>query len=349
MEPSGVPATRANVDNLAIGLALDAATQRRARELAGLVPDPRDWARYLDRFLAVTGALLIVAGIATFFAWNWAELHRLVKFALLQGGLLGAVLLAWRLGIDSVGGRASLLAAGCLIGVLLAVFGQVYQTGADPYTLFLGWACLLLPWALIGRQAGLWLLWVLLLNLVLILYWLQVLHPPAGPWQLAQLLGPVVWLAATVTDWRLASLLFALNVTAIVAWELASHLGLPAARGRWFPRLIALIALYTVLGPTFALILGASVGLRGETAVVSPLLFAGALAICLWYYQYRRLDLFMLTVTLFGAVLVIMAIAVRELVSGWESLLPLALLLIGQVAGVAWWLRCVAQRRGVVT
>lgn len=345
MTPSEVPATRANVDALAARLELDETALHRVRRFAGLMPDRDDWLRYLDRFLIAAGTLLIVAGITAFFAWNWAELHRLIKFALIQGGLAGAVLLAWRLGIDTAGGRASLLAAAFLAGVLLAVFGQVYQTGADPHGLFLAWALLILPWALVGRQAGLWLLWLALLNLVLILYWIQVLHPPFGGWQVAQLLGPLVWLSAMVMDWRLASWLFALNATAIVVWELSSGRGISWLQGRWFPRLTALVALYTVTAPTLLLILAAGMDSRVETAGISPLLFGGALAACLWYYQYRKPDLFMLTAVVFGAILVVMAFAIRHLFDGVGSLLVLALLLIAQVAAAAWWLRYVARRR----
>ena len=50
-------------------------------------------------------------------------------------------------GLDAVAGRISLFATAFLSGILLAVFGQVYQTGADPYGLFLAWALLILPWA----------------------------------------------------------------------------------------------------------------------------------------------------------------------------------------------------------
>ncbi|KUI74635.1 hypothetical protein A1D09_04345 [Acinetobacter baumannii] len=35
---------------------------------------------------------------------------------------------------------------GLMVGLSLAVIGQVYQTGADSYLLFLIWTLLLLPW-----------------------------------------------------------------------------------------------------------------------------------------------------------------------------------------------------------
>lgn len=347
MGQTGTPATHGSVHDLAVALALDDVAYRRAVDLAGLVADRGDWRRYLDQFLVAVGALLIVAGITAFFAWNWAYLHQMAKFALIQGGIVAAVLIAWRLQLDSIGGRASLFAAAFLVGTLFAVFGQVYQTGADPYGLFLVWAVLILPLALIGRQPGLWLLFQLLLNLALILYWIQVLHPPDGWWQVSQLLGPLVWLATTVMDSRLATWLFALNASAIVIWELAANRGIAWLQGRTYPRVLALIALYTVLGPTVVVIFGAASDHRVNIGVVSPVLFAAAVLLTLWYYQYRKLDLFMLTAALFGTILVVMALAIRLEVIAFGGALFLAVLLIGQVAGAALWLRSIAERRPV--
>lgn len=344
MADAAASATHASVDELAAALALDEVACERAFELAQIGPDRRDWRRWLDRFLAAAGALLIVAGIAAFFAWNWADLHRMAKFALIETGIVAAVLLAWRLGLGSTAGRAALFAGAFLVGVLLAVFGQVYQTGADPYALFVAWAVLILPWVLVGRQAGLTLLFVVLLDLALILYWVQVLHPPDGWWMLAQLMGPLVWLGSAVIDSGLAGWLFALNAAALVLWELAASLRVAWLRGRTGPRVLALIAFYTVLAPTLLLIFAASAEERVKISLLSPLLFTAALAACLWYYQYRKRDLFMLTTGVFGAILVVMAFTIRHLYDSFESLLLLAVLLVALVGGAAQWLRRVARR-----
>ena len=122
-----------------------------------------------------------------------------------MGIVAGVALSAWR-GLDSGPGRIALLAAGFLVGVLLAVYGQVYQTGADPYGLFVTWGLLIVGWALIGRQAGLWMLTLVLANLSVILYWTQVLYPQRLG---ADFLGPLVGLTGTFTDPRLADLVFA--------------------------------------------------------------------------------------------------------------------------------------------
>ena len=58
-----------------------------------------------------------------------------------------------------------LLSAMILVGGLMALFGQTYQTGADPWQLFFNWALLVFPWVLISRFHVMWLVWLGLLNL----------------------------------------------------------------------------------------------------------------------------------------------------------------------------------------
>ena len=323
-------------------LKLRPAAYRRAMEIARLAPDRAAWLRYIDRFLIAVGALLISTGVAVFFAWNWAGLDAVVKFTLIEGGIVAAVMLAWRSGLDSVIGRVGLLTAAFLTGILLAVFGQVYQTGADPYGLFLTWALLILPWAVIGQQAGVWMLLQLLLNLTVILYYTQVLHPPEGWWQLSQLLGPLVWLGTAVTDSTLASYLFALNAAALVLWEVGARRGIAWMHGVVFPRLIAMLALSTVLIPTLIIIVAASFEEQAGIGLISPVLMAAITGLCLYYYRYQSHDLFILTVFLLGSIMIVNAFAIRFMLGGSGSLLFLAFLIIAQVAGAAWWLRKVA-------
>lgn len=344
MRKFSITASHSNIQELATELNLSEKAYARALQLAELAPDHSDWLRYISHFLMLVGALLVVTGISAFFAWNWADLSYMVKFALIQVGIVATAILAWRLGIDSIGGRASFFCSAFLVGVLLAVFGQVYQTGADPYGLFLGWALLILPWAIIGRQAGLWILFQSLLILALILYWTQVIDPPDGWWQLSQLLGPLVWLSSTLMNSILASLVFSLNVVALIAWEIAANRNIAWVQGRTYPRIMAFGALGNVLIPTVIVIFGASLGVRGDLGVISPMLYTLATLAAFYYYQYRRPDLLMLTMVVFGAVLVFTTLFVRYLANESGGILILAMLLIGQVAGAAYWLRDVSRK-----
>jgi uncharacterized membrane protein len=337
-------ASHSNVQELATRLGLSEISYSRALQLAQLAPGRTDWLRYINHFLTAIGALLIVSGVATFFAWNWADLDYMVKFALIQAGIAATALLAWRLGIDSIGGRAALFSTAFLVGVLFAVFGQVYQTGADPYGLFVAWSILILPLVIIGRQAALWILLQTLLILALIMYWTQVIDPPNGWWQLAQLLGPLVWLWSTLMDSTLASLVFVLNAVALIAWEYAVNRNVTWVQGRTYPRLIGFGALSCVLIPTVVIIVGASFGEKINLGFISPVLYAAASIVALYYYQFRRPDLLMLTMLVFGAILVFTTFYGRYMRMDPGGILMLAILLIGQVAGAAYWLRKVSRQ-----
>ncbi len=344
MTKSSTVASHSNIQDLATQLALSENVYSRALQLAELAPGRSDWLRYINHFLVTIGALLIVAGITAFFAWNWADLDYMVKFALIQAGIVGTALLAWWLGIDSIGGRAAIFSSAFLVGVLFAVFGQVYQTGADPYGLFVAWAALILPLAIIGRQAALWILFQTLLILALIMYWTQVIDPPNGCWQLAQLLGPLVWLSSTLMDSTLASLVFALNAVALIVWEFAVNQNVTWVQGRTYPRVIGFGALSNVMIPTVVFIIGASFGETVKLGVISPVLYAAASGAALYYYQFRRPDLLMLTMLVFGAIMVFTTLFGRYMVGDIGGILMLAILLIGQVAGAAYWLRNVSRR-----
>ena len=72
-----------------------------------------------------------------------------------------------------------------LIGTLFAVFGQIYQTGADAYDLFLGWTLFTILWAVAIRFAPLWLTFIGLLCTTIWLYNIQI--ATRGSWEMTLL------------------------------------------------------------------------------------------------------------------------------------------------------------------
>lgn len=136
-------------------------------------PTRREWRATLRWWFLVLGFLLLVSAVIYFGAYNWASLHRFSKFAILElllVGLSAGVLLR---GIDSKEGQVLLVAAATTVGALLAVFGQVYQTGADSFLLFLGWSALIAIWCFVGRSNVLWCLQFILLNVTFVLWYGQ--------------------------------------------------------------------------------------------------------------------------------------------------------------------------------
>ena len=341
MSVHDLTATSARLRHVAGRLRLSEETYTRAREIAGLAPDAGEWRSLIDRFLLAFGAALIVAGVTAFFAYNWAGLHKFWKFGLIEAGIVAGVgLSAWR-GLDSGLGRIALLAAGFLVGVLFAVYGQVYQTGADPYGLFVAWGLLILGWALIGRQAGLWMLVLVLANLSVILYWTQVLYPQRVD-ILGTVLGPLVGLSETFTDARLADLVFVLNASALLLWEILVRRNVSWMRGRTFPRLVSLLALTPVIFSSLFLIL--SFDSTSRWSGLALVLFGTFASISLHYFRFRVHDLFILTVCLLGGITIVTTFVARFSPGGIGIAFVLAALVVGQTAGAAIWLRRVAQQ-----
>ena len=140
-----------------------------ALRVAGVVPSAAQWRVFVERLLAWLGTTLIAAALCYFVAANWHELGRYAKFATVEASLVAAVAVACWQGLDALAGRVALFAAALVTGVLLALIGQVYQTGADVYELFAAWALFILPWVVVGRQPALWLLWIALVDVAVLL------------------------------------------------------------------------------------------------------------------------------------------------------------------------------------
>ncbi len=159
----------------------------RALHRAGLISDDRYidaaylcrdrafWTRWSLRALFALGVGHALAGVIFFFAFNWDDLSAFSKFAILQSGIVASTLLALVLNPGKPAGEAFLIASTVLVGVLLAVIGQVYQTGADPWQLFAWWTLLTIPWALASRSAAHWFIWLIVAYFAGNLYGYQVL------------------------------------------------------------------------------------------------------------------------------------------------------------------------------
>ena len=299
-------------------LQLDAGLRERALALVAQGPDGPAWRRLLDRASLFAGTALMLSGIVCFFAFNWQGLHRFGKFGLIALGLAGAAGLAWKAGLQRLAGQVALLAACVLVGVWLAVFGQVYQTGADAFELFRGWALLILPWVLLARFQGLWAFWILLLNLWLGLWWDQT----------------------GSRDWQIMTLSFAaLNGT---AWLLREALQdrLDWIRGRWLARILLLATLGYPLACALLWLVGEGHGSQ-PLALWLSMALAGALVAL---FRRRRRDLFMVTAGLATGIALLTTRLGYQMVEhrhldGCGVFLLLGLLLVAQVGAAAAWLR----------
>ena len=112
----------------------------------------------------------LVSGIIFFFAFNWDQLHPFVKMGLMQIIFLLFALLAWKSRFSPLVNNILLTGAAVLVGVLFAVFGQIYQTGANAYDFFFSWWACLILWTIYLLFEPMWLLMVVLTNVTLAMY-----------------------------------------------------------------------------------------------------------------------------------------------------------------------------------
>ncbi|QVQ25399.1 GDYXXLXY domain-containing protein [Achromobacter deleyi] len=286
------------------------------------------WRQFLARSTLWLGVLLLGSAAVCWVAANWQDMTKVQRFAGAQGLLAVCALAAAWAGLrlrDRPGMRRSipgalLALAGILLGALLALLGQTYQTGADTWELFAWWALLLLPWALAAGSQAVWLLWALVLNV-----------------------AAALWLGERVFNWLIifdgpgvpSLFMAALNLLLLLGWELAaSHRRASTVFG---PRILAAIAISVlVLALMFGDFVLRGLGTYNGIAWVAATLGLG------FYYQRGRRDLVILAMLAAGVICVSLRVVgewLWRLEPGVWAALPLAALLMAEAVLAARWLR----------
>ncbi|MBI1889928.1 MAG: DUF2157 domain-containing protein [Burkholderiales bacterium] len=295
-----------------------------ALRLAGVMPRPRDWGRFFDQLTLWLGTVFCAAAVIFFFAYNWKEMGRFAKFGLVECFIIASLALCWRLDLERTAGKAVLLLATLLTGALLALVGQIYQTGADTYELFAAWAIASFAWVVIARFGALWLVWLALLNLAAIFYF--------------QTFGGFFGLLFS-PERRLWAL-FGLNTAALLIWEIAASRGVEWLRERWSARILA-----TASGSMItALMIWAIVDFDRTDHVLALPVYAMWMGAVYYYYRQRCPDLFVLAGGVLSGIVVVTVFLSKHLLRHNEGggFLFIGLIIIGLSAWGGLWLKSVA-------
>lgn len=298
--------------------------QQQALELAGERPSREGWLQFVRQALLLIGLLSLAFGVVFFFAYNWNEMSRMVKFGLVQFALLAVFLLYFFKANSTWVGQSLLIVATLLIGSFLALFGQTYQTGADPWQLFATWSLLILPLVIFSRSEVMWLVLAALLNVALSLY-LQV----NGSFFRIMVFGfQQVWVFLSV---NLILLLLVECLTAIQSkWIEKFRLS-----HRWAAQVIGLGVLFILAIIGMEAIWGNSKG--GLNFMVYLLLMAGGFV----YYRFIQKDLLLLTAWAIGVMTFILAFLANTVFKNFDAggFLLMALTLIGMSAWTVNWIK----------
>ncbi len=136
--------------------------------------DADSWKKFLEMLFLALGVAFTTAGILFFFAYNWADLHKFVKLGLVVGLVISLISIILFTNVNENIKNIILTGTSVLIGVLFAVYGQIYQTGANAYDLFFGWTLSITLWAIVANFTPLWLVFITLVNITLYAYAYQV-------------------------------------------------------------------------------------------------------------------------------------------------------------------------------
>jgi len=192
------------------------------------------WRKFLRLFFISLGVGFTTAGIIFFFAYNWADLHKFIKIGLIEGLIVIATLIVLFSKISLDIKNILLTGTSILVGVLFAVFGQIYQTGANAYDFFLGWTMFITLWVAVSNFAPLWLVFITLINTTFILYSQQVAH-----------------------DWSqvfVFTLLFGINILFLTIALSGNKVIEEIKPPIWFTNLLALAAVsFSTIGITFGI------------------------------------------------------------------------------------------------
>jgi uncharacterized membrane protein len=290
---------------------------------ANLTPDARSWQTFIDHLLLWLGGLALAVAVMFFIAYNWNDFGHFAKFGMVEGFIVLAIAAFCMLGGDTVASKVSLLVATITLGVLLALYGQTYQTGADPWQLFFNWALLMLPWALISRFPAIWIVWVVLINISIVLY-----H---------QTFRGAFWIMFGPTG--MLWMVFFFNTLVLSVWELL------ATRWNWLSERWAIRLLAVGSGCSLTGLVLNAIFDRNYVFDFSGLVWLVWLALMYLVYRKIRPDLFMLA----GVCLSVITVSVSFLgkhmlkVGDSGSFLFLALVIIGMGAGAAIWLKNIHQ------
>ncbi len=243
----------------------------QAREFAlNLLYPQRNWIEWISRFLLMIGASLILSGIIYFFAFNWTQLTTWMKFSAIEAGIIICLVATYFFTLQQLLGKILLTSAAVLIGVFLAVFGQIYQSGADVYQLFMMWAILISIWVIISNFAALWIIWAVIIQIAVGFYWTQVVYP-THEWEM--LIFPILGI---------------INLAFLIAREYGYLQGLIWLQANWTRTLL-------ILAVVFFLII-APIDLMGHFSSTQATLI-GSLLCCIiylaffYYYRYQQPDL----------------------------------------------------------
>ena len=292
-------------------------------EKIAVTPTAKEWSMFIDQIVLWFGALSLAFALMFFMAYNWSEFGYMGKFALVEGLMVLTIGAYLYLGVEKLSAKVMLMVSAIVLGVLLALVGQTYQTGADTWELFFYWAVLMLPWVLVGRFSALWMLWIFLINLSLFLYMITFRS---------------IWGIYFQSEISVLWLFFIFNTSALVLWEVFSY-KFEWLKASWAIRFLGFVSGTTATG----------LGLNFIWEHANPmalLVWMAWIGAIYWVYRIVKIDLFMLSMGCLSFSTVMVSFLIN--IISWRhfdvsAIFFMGMVIIGLGAWSASWLKSIQK------
>ncbi len=291
-------------------------------------PQPTEWIDFLKMGLLWSAMISLCCGVIFFFAYNWQDMGRFTKFTLVEMVMVMSTLAYIRIASTKTLTSATLMGMTLFTGALLALVGQTYQTGADPWQLFAAWGLLMLPWAFVARASSLWIVWVALVNLSVALY-LEISHGIFGI-LFTEEVG--IWVFALLNSLLLCGFEYRSFVQIRIS---AKNKKMSEISNRYVNQLLAVIAgaatTFLALWSIF----------EYKVELVGFVFYVLWVAAAFYIYRYKIRDLFVLSAVSLSVIVVIISLLVKAIDNSMDDggflLISFAIIGLSTLAGI--WLK----------
>lgn len=249
-------------------------------------PDSKEWHQFLKFTFLTMGIGFATAGIIFFFAYNWDSLSDFFKIGLAEFLVIITTSFVLFSKFPTWVSKTILTGSAMLVGVLFAVFGQIYQTGANTYDFFLVWTIFISVWVFVANFSALWLIFLALVQITYIFYLEQV--------------GPEFELLTNFT------VFFIFNAGVIILFHVVKNKWNNIDFSRWLEVVLALIAVYAGTS-------GVSFGIHDDKPIHLTILIC--LVACCYgiaiLHSYKTKTVFYLSIIPFSLIIIIASLAFK--------------------------------------
>lgn len=271
---------------------------------------PNEWKKFIKLLLLTIGVGFLLAGVIFFFAYNWEDLHKYTKLGVTQALIpIGIGVYLFFKGHPVIRELGAITAT-IMVGVAFAVYGQIYQTGANDFDFFFNWCAMVAVWVVLTNSPAHWLVYIILLNTTFFTYYYQY----AYNWNFEDIYGA----------------LFLLNGSLLFAFKLLSAKTKLLKIPNWF-------VIPLLLGTAYYATVGISAGIFNTTNPFFGFFFIAVVLVYAFgiYQGYKARRILYLGTIYLSAMIIICAMIINANTNFNEGLLLLlSFFVIGATTGI---------------